>query len=388
MSEEEQIILRAIQKNDLTLVKNYINKGYNFNSILNIQQRVEQIVGWGLFEMFKLLREEAKVDITNYNLLSGAVFSTNTELLKYLIDNNIDMTQQSLDSVKVNVFAATVTTEAREKAKIENLKLLLNKGANPNTFINDAVIVNREATKILIASGASLNIVENNMTSVEFALRRKLNHPLTYSLLPDKSNAIHVAIAENNVVEVINLIEKDPRNINLIIPTMRPPIYTAVEYGRLSILSILYAYGASLAPVSSVLTDTYRGNPVFKESLLHLTCDMQNINILKFLLKIKDSNLNINAIGTTFWRDETCLNKAVSSKNLEMVKILLENGALPNQNFNQITVGITLGVPQIFDLNIYRVLKAAGLNMNIKTKYGTPRDYMLRNGISLDLLDN
>jgi hypothetical protein len=115
---------------------------------------------------------------------------------------------------------------------------------------------------------------------------------------------------------------------------------------------------------------------------------MQNINILKFLLKIKDSNLNINAIGTTFWRDETCLNKAVSSKNLEMVKILLENGALPNQNFNQITVGITLGVPQIFDLNIYRVLKAAGLNMNIKTKYGTPRDYMLRNGISLDLLDN
>jgi hypothetical protein len=169
---------------------------------------------------------------------------------------------------------------------------------------------------------------------------------------------------------------------------MRPPIYTAVEYGRLSILSILYAYGASLAPVSSVLTDTYRGNPVFKESLLHLTCDMQNINILKFLLKIKDSNLNINAIGTTFWRDETCLNKAVSSKNLEMVKILLENGALPNQNFNQITVGITLGVPQIFDLNIYRVLKAAGLNMNIKTKYGTPRDYMLRNGISLDLLDN
>lgn len=375
-------IIISFRKQNIDEIKKYIDDGNDIKSLSKIRELTEQQAYFGGkgFDIIKLLIEYAKLDVSSYSLLKNACFSTSYDLVKYLIDNNIDTV--SIPLIGDNVFAATVSTVERENNKIKILKLLLENNAKPEQFIDSAVILNKEATKILIKQGVSLNRIMSNMPLLEFIGRRKLKHPLSYSLLPDNSNEIHVAICENNMTRFLELL--DDKTLNLNIETMKPPIYTSIEYDRLDMLKLFIDKKASINPVSSVF-----GKPTKNENLLHIACKENNLKIVEYLLSLK-GKFDINMVNDTYWGEETCLNIAISNNNTEMVKLLLENNADPNTILRGYTVGITVGalsINGVFNKDILVLLIKHGLNLELHTKFGRVIDYLTgRAGINLELL--
>lgn len=374
-------IVKAFKTQKIDEIKKYVDDGNDIKSLPQIKQLVEQQAyfgGIGL-NIIKLMREYVGLDISSYSLLKNACFSTDYNLVKYLFDNNLDL--KSINSIGESCFAATVTTPEREINKIKILNLLLDNNADPNQFIETAVLLNKEATKILIKKNVSLiQKNRNGMQLLELIGRRKLSHPLTYSLLPDNSNEIHVTIAENNMPRFLELV---PSDMAKEIPTMKPPVYTAVEYGRLDMLKVLINNNTVLSPVSSVF-----GKDNKDENLLHLACKQNNLEILSYLLSL--NNLSVNTVNTTYWGEETCLNIAVSNGNVKMVDLLLKNNANPNTLFNKYTVGITVGALAMnkqFNKDVLILLIKGGLNLNVNTRFGTVKDYLIsRGGVDPELL--
>ncbi|XP_019855630.1 PREDICTED: ankyrin repeat, PH and SEC7 domain containing protein secG-like [Amphimedon queenslandica] len=193
------------------------------------------------------------------------------------------------------LFGGTALITAIENDNIDIVKLLLEKGANPNvTKDNETPLFvavksgNIEAVDILLTNGARTDVVSK------------------YHGTP-----LHCASQTGNADIIKLLIIKGSADVNAVDKDNSTPLFIAVKSGSIEAVDILLTNGARTDVVSK-----YHGTP------LHCASQTGNADIIKLL--ITKGSADVNAVDKD---NSTPLFIAVKSGSIEAVDILLTNGA-------------------------------------------------------------
>lgn len=135
-------------------------------------------------------------------------------------------------------------------------------------------------------------------------------------------NELDEAIQKGNLNQVVSIIEKDSRPLNVKDITGRSPLHNATDLGHVEIIQYLVKQGAD---VNSKSTRTIR-------TPLHIAATHGNLEVVKYLvsngakLNVKDYDGNTPLHNALYfiWGKES------EFDNIEMVKYLVDNGANVN----------------------------------------------------------
>jgi ankyrin repeat protein len=322
----------------------------------------------------EIATRNGKLDVVKYFVLRGAnpisgllnmaVSSGSIELIEYIYNQNFDRDVN-------NCVSLLTSTKYDDKRKVEIMNKLIDLGADANLYLDDACVLNNEVTKALINRGANPLTLTNGMTVIEFALRRGVWHPLYYSLLPDKSNEIYVAIFNKDLNKVKELCDNG-LNVNTFNNTLslNPPLLVAIETSALDIASYLIDFGADI----HYLTPNGIGLSV-------LAVNTNILSTVQYVCNLYLSNkLLLDTEYKSLWGSSTPLRDAISNQNVEIVRLLLLFGANPNKTYgpNKETVGYTIAC--VYNAQILRMLMNFGLDVNYQAKgMSSIRNYMMYN---------
>ncbi|MBP9477913.1 MAG: ankyrin repeat domain-containing protein [Sebaldella sp.] len=162
------------------------------------------------------------------------------------------------------------------------------------------------------------NAYQENVTNFFFDAIRKKNNSLVIGILDIEKNAnIRKESQESGYGPIIEF--KNRRPVNITINSKNKigytPIIVAIESGNNEILEELLKRGASVR----------EKHPVFGRLALHTACYYENAEAVKILLAHDKSIVNYQS-DIDGW---TPIDDAVLKGNIQIVKILLENGADP-----------------------------------------------------------
>ena len=162
------------------------------------------------------------------------------------------------------------------------------------------------------------NAYQENVTNFFFDAIRKKNNALVINILDIEK--IMKAREESQVGAYGPVIKsRNIRPINITVNSKNiigyTPIIVAIESGNNEMLKELLKRGASVR----------EKHPVFGRLALHTACYYENVEAVKILLAYDKSIVNYQS-DVDGW---TPIDDAVLKGNIEIVKILLENGADP-----------------------------------------------------------
>ena len=374
---------KAVRTADYDTMNTLLQGGYNVNTYIAGQEghALEIALKYNQLDVFKYLLTKGAV--WSQNLLNQAVYSGNLDNVQYIYDNY----DKGVDSCGSVWISTNLTTDT---AKVVMMTKLLDLGANPDTYINDAVVLNMAVTKLLVARGANVMLVVNNMTTIEFALRRKMWHPLYYSLLPDKSNEMYVAIFEKNINRV-NQLCTGGYNVNSSgkFPMLFPPLMVAIETSALDIADVLLSFGANPGYISppNVFSFTVPSTtPATKgQTIVSMAVKSNDANTIRYVgvLSLEYPTVKLSNTYVDFWGETTPLRDAVANQNLTIVKTLLLFKANPNVPYT--TDKLTIGFQIPYCKNALAMATLAlkyGLDVNYSSpKYGTVKSFMMSRGL-------
>jgi uncharacterized protein len=304
--------------------------------------------------------------------LQWAVFEGNLDEARRLIRAGADLTL-------ANKYGVTAMTLAAEVANTEMLALLLEAGANvdsPNPEGMTALMAvartgNVKAAQLLLNEGAKVNAAEKfgGQTPLMWAAARR--HPAMMELLISKGADINAASTDRNYqrhvtaegrpksldsggltpllysirencMSCVEVLLKHRADLNLADPDGVSPLLVAIMNSNWDIAERLITAGADVNQ-----WDIYGETPLFSIINLRNRADggrgtsidpLNKTNgtaIFKLLLD-KGANPNMqlffrpaNLTGVTNTRGSTPLIRAVNNGDMEIVKLLLENGADP-----------------------------------------------------------
>lgn len=159
---------------------------------------------------------------------------------------------------------------------------------------------------------------QENLTNFFFDAIRKKNNSLVVGILDAEKNLkIRQKAQETSYGPVLEFRNRRPVNITINSKNKigYTPIIVAIESGNNEMLEELLKRGASVR----------EKHPVFGRLALHTACYYENIEAVKIILAHDKSIVNYQS-DIDGW---TPIDDAVLKGNIQIVKILLENGADP-----------------------------------------------------------
>jgi hypothetical protein len=184
--------------------------------------------------------------------LDAAGFSGNLPLLQWVFSSGVD--------VHVGVTSKFLSaTKVPSEAKLAIAEYFLSIGADPQAWAEASMIVPGclPIAKMLVSKGlfdvkAKTSVIrrggvlDERVSIEDFLAMRNIDHPYTLALLPDKSNALFVAIRSKDDVAVKALLAgSPPPDINTPLhKSTGSPLEYATKSGSAAIVSTLLAAGA------------------------------------------------------------------------------------------------------------------------------------------------
>jgi len=203
-----------------------------------------------------------------------------------------------------------MTNEEKEKAKriqTENVKTLIDAGASIDKISSDgftplhqAISIGEvEIVKLLIDSGADLNVVEGE---------HKYRSMVTRNWTP-----LHLA-ASGNDPQIVKYLLIAGAKVDVRDARERTPLHVAISEGNSEILKELIAGGADVNAMA------YRGYSSYQQSALHIAVTHNSPKSVEVLLKA-GADFNVQD-----QRGNTPLHEVATTDNVEIAKLLISAG--------------------------------------------------------------
>lgn len=230
----------ALIARDLERMKNILsldNTQANVRHPKSKQLLLDTALYWGYLPESKLLHEYG--GLTEKSPLSSAVFLANLELLTWVyetLDKNVNG-----QTVVNAVFTSTRTSDSD---KFVAFKFLLEKGSDPTLYRLGAVVSSPLATKHLVENGfMDMNASAGNNRTIQDEIElRKIPHPYTLYMLPDRSNELFVAVTNKD----LSLLSNTTKNVNeALTQFVGTPYHYALSLGEKEAAEILVSLGAN-----------------------------------------------------------------------------------------------------------------------------------------------
>lgn len=360
--EERLEIINCIKSNNESKVEELLNSDVDVNFIFNVEGKkitplILAIECSNLSIVKLLLKKGAN---PNCEMISGeekfsALIATinnwpNLDIIRELIDAGADVNHvEEHEHIEAPVLIFAIKT-----SNIAIVKLLIEKGANPNcgrkfsngnyhSALSDAVVQwpNEAIADLLIRAGANVNssdrngkvmcpilinaIIRSNVSMVKLLLNKGANPNCKREF--DNGNwcmALSDAAAQWPNYDIANaLIEAgaDVNALNKADDIKCPILINTIAKTKVDMVKLLLEKGAN--PNCERKFDN--GN--YHSALSDAVKQWPNYEIAKALI---DSNADVNAFSRVDTVKTPILIDAIAASNLEIVKLLISNGADPN----------------------------------------------------------
>jgi len=370
--EKEDAIIELVQKNDLTILKKYIEE----NDI----------------KLTNLIGEYNNTGIYYYEILNRALYGENESIIKYLIDCGADISMTDIpeksplhDQLHISKFLKDGDTKLVEKLiewgadvnkvvdgipplkeaismnNFELVKLMVNHGANVNypDILNYAFNKNAiNIAKYLIECGSDVGksnalseVMENS--SLDSTSREELvKYLIANNAIADDGLSLIIAASNNekNIVEY--LIEKgaDVNKVS-IKRDGNTPLGAAIFSGNLDIVKYLIDHGATIN----------NNNAIYQSEIpLNIAINNNDKKMVNFLIEC-GFDVNNKENPYKYWEPGPLGNAALKN-NLEMIKTLIDGGA-------KITGDALISAVQESNMDIVEYLIDHGANINEEAHY-------------------
>ncbi len=370
--------VKAVASNNVDATRAFLDAGIDPNMSLqnNGVPVLESVLYFGFMAMAELFVSRGARVRPGYGL-DAASGSGNLPLLQWVYSAGVD---QQINS-SINFLASKGTPEA---TKVAIAQWFISVGADPQRWAEASMTIpNCQAVaKMLVSQGLfdakaqtstiRRGTVDERVSIEDFLAARKIEHPYTLAVLPDKSNELFVAIRNNDVAQVQALLAAVPPP-DLVTPlhaSTGSPLQYATRRGAADIVKALVNAGAS-----EDATDP--------TELLLAAVESGNVALLAPLLSRR--------AGTPV--PPQALRSAVANANVAVVYALLAAGADPN--------GLVGGVPPLGTVAltartspttarpehvavVYALLgSGANADLYVPVLYATPKAYCVRNSSAL-----
>eukprot|EP00833_Pecoramyces_ruminatium_P005492 jgi/Orpsp1_1/1179524/evm.model.c7180000069696.1 len=283
-------------------------------------------------EMVKYILKTKKNYIPHYSLVYICYKEGNISLMKYLIDNGMDVNTDPFD-----FFRKTILMEACENQDLDTIKYLIEKGAdiNKSNFCNCSPLViacnknNLEIIKFLLENGANPNIKDKFHYNTPLLTASNFDNIELVKILIEYGANINNSVYDNGI-DVY-------------------PLSNAIDKSNYKVAKYLIENG------SNINIKCFNGN-----SILENECKKGKLELVKYLIEHNANiNLSLNDYGNS------PLMYACRYGHFDTVKYLIENGANINQiNQNCITPLMVAFLNEHFEIVKYLIEKQALFDVN------------------------
>ena len=363
-----ETMFKAIEGNSLRRIKRAIKSGEEINS----------------------------VDENGVSILMHAVRNCSVDIVEWLIDNGADPQAKDYAGTTVLMYAAMGGNEDNVSFIIQQTQnRFWRKGSDVNevdSFNNSAltyaIYANDTPTcKVLVQKGADINQLSgldfkftpaaisiingsnevlNYLIQEGIAINRYDNNGMTlleYSVITNNANSVKILL---NAGADPNLLDID----------MDSPLQLAIENKNIEIAELLLQNGAdpniknsnNLTPLMNLCLSTYWDG---------------QFELAQLLLRYGS---DVNCVASDAFNNGTALMFATSSANIDLVQLLIENGALIDAFDSDGSTALRYAVNQ----NLYSIaelLLSKGANPNIIFSFnGNTRSY-LQNALSVNYIE-
>lgn len=172
--------------------------------------------------------------------LGSSVMLGNLELMQWVYDN-LDKNVNDPTIIGA-VFASTRNTD---KQKYDAFRFMIDKGSDPTLYRFNAIILSPLSTKYLVENGFLNDLsvkADDGRTLLDWIELRKLPHPHTLYMLPDRSNEVYVAITNSDFNTLFGI------NTNVNVPLSNyvgTPYHYALSIGSYVAAVMLVQKGAN-----------------------------------------------------------------------------------------------------------------------------------------------
>lgn len=305
----------------------------------------------------KFLEEKAVKNESGQKLLK-ACKDNNLKEVKYLLENNLTSIDYEDEKGCTALDRAFRGNEERctlriwqkgpfDSSRLELIAFLLENGANPHILR-----LVSEIGSFFVAA------IEKGLLDLVKSLLAKGVSPNIYSL--DDHTPLSIATKCNNL-EIVNLLLEKGATANVKCGSgiWKTPLYIAIEKGCLEIAKVLLVNNAD-----TNFQESSHGWTALQFAAMH-----NKLDEVKLLL---EHNTDPNFIG---WSGKAPLHSAVAEKHVEIVQILLQNGADPNIESHGDYLRPLHYAAEADHLEILNLLLENGADPNLKDSRGlTPLD--------------
>ncbi len=402
----DELLFEAIDKNDISLLKEAINSGANVNATDLEEEAVYNngdsalVLTYGStdFEISKYLIENgAEIDARDIHgntvLMHSALFA-DLERVKYLVSHGADVNASAIDGTTPLMNASiadfeTIDNDSMERLSTKTVSYLIQHGAEVNAnkedgntaLMNASWSGNLYTVKTLISNGADVNSKDiEGTTPLMYAVGSN-----KYALLSDREikmilkigdaliansnvSKTHPALTEFNeqiedlgntdilgvmeLIQTVNYLILMGANVNDRNNNGATALMQAELKGNTEIIEILKKNGARQYPLALDIATDY----------LITGCQRGDITLIEQALR---NGADVNRKKRDYINNsgDTPLEIAINGGYLEVINYLIDNGA------NQLNESL-LFASRKGNLNTVKLLIARGANINYEDEHG------------------
>ncbi len=383
-------LLKGIARNDIKLVQKAINRGVNIEEpdSKGYTPLMVAIINKANTEIIKLLLDNganpnAKIIVKEKNEekeetpLFFSADSGNIELTKLLLDHSGDPNIKLLpDSILTKVIYKYARTGNKNYLTIA--KILLEKGADPNiksdkdnfcpilaAMSSDKEEETFESVKLLLDYGADPNVEFSGVSPLIGAIEQ--NYIKVMKLLLDNKAKVN---AKTHLSDP-RLDGKGMKNLS--------PLAAAIVSNNLEATKLLLQNGADINIIGTIYNE--KSGTQTSMSALSLAIPYKNKDIIRLLLNY---GANVNDTVMNGQNKLSVLSFAVGTQDLEIIKMLVINGAMPTQE--AVLTAIAVGNKDI--VNFFKALDQKKVIKNTEALFNAiiyPSDVLLAEKLIKDI---
>jgi len=263
-------------------------------------EKMDECIQSGIDDLYDFFLQQANIDcleliikigIQDYDINFISVVGGNTDLLTLAFKANNDfLINWALNNLDINVNNVYVNHDGK------------------NSLIYGIENANNDAVIKLINKGIELDRDIGTLQPLE------------------------LAVSKHNI-EIVNYLLEKGANVNLQSKYDRTALFSAAALGYLDIAKILIKYNAD-----PNIVDKYNVSPLI------IAAEKHHTSMIKYLVNETYADININPKY-----NDTVLNYAIKNVDLDLIKFLLDHGAVPNtksRNGELILINVLMYFPK------------------------------------------